>query len=197
MSRTKKSRKPGSAPTAKPKLSKQELAKVEKRVRKTTGKQAGNRQKEAAAEQQKTGQVNAKKDPRLGNKTPIALGKLADKAEKSKQANPKPAEPLAQVRFAETKSVVPEQTAEQELAAIEHDEKLLAILVKQEDDIELSEQEVDYYNDMMDRHEELSAELGIDYSDEEDDEEASEDVSEEDLWRKLDGHDLSDFEDKE
>lgn len=47
MSRTKKSRKPGSAPTAKPKLSKQELAKVEKRTRKTTGKQAGNRQKEA------------------------------------------------------------------------------------------------------------------------------------------------------
>ena len=48
MSRSKKSRKPGGAPTAKPKLSKKELANVEKRVRKSTGKVAGNRQKEGS-----------------------------------------------------------------------------------------------------------------------------------------------------
>jgi len=54
MSRSKKSRKPGGAPTAKPKLSKQELEKVEKRIRKTTGKVAGNRQKEALQEKRAT-----------------------------------------------------------------------------------------------------------------------------------------------
>ena len=59
MSRTKKSRKPGSAPTAKPKLSKQELANVEKRVRKKTGKQAGNRQQEATQSEQKKSSMNS------------------------------------------------------------------------------------------------------------------------------------------
>ena len=83
MSRTKKSRKPGGAPTAKPKLSKQELAKVEKRVRKSTGKQAGNRQKEATQEKANNKQQGLNKDPRLGNKTPIALGKLTAKARKN------------------------------------------------------------------------------------------------------------------
>ena len=89
MSRSKKSRKPGGAPTAKPKLSKQELDKVDKRTRKTSGKVAGNRQKEAAPEQNEANRSNANKDPRLGNKTPIALGKLVAKAEKSKQTKPK------------------------------------------------------------------------------------------------------------
>ena len=39
MSRTKKSRKPISEPTKKPKLSKQELESVEKRIRKKKGKE--------------------------------------------------------------------------------------------------------------------------------------------------------------
>ncbi|GAA0813370.1 Der GTPase-activating protein YihI [Colwellia asteriadis] len=193
MSRTKKSRKPGGAPTAKPKLSKQELAKVEKRVRKTTGKQAGNRQKEAKIEKDNANQLAAKKDPRLGNKTPIALGKITEKAEKTQQKSHKPkiAQAIAGVRFAEpTKPVF---SPEQELEAIEQDEALLAILAKYDEDIALTEQEVEYYNEMMERHQVLTAELGIDDSDDDEDEHVDND-SEDDLWDKLDGHDFSDFE---
>lgn len=196
MSRSKKSRKPGGAPTAKPKLSKQELDKVDKRTRKTTGKVAGNRQKEAAPLQNESNQSSANKDPRLGNKTPIALGKIVAKAEKTTQATtPKKEQPLAAVRYVEepTKVTI---SPEQELEDIEQDQALLAILAKQEDDIELSEQEVDYYNEKIGRHEELSVELGIIHSEEDDENEEPSKVSEDDLWNKLDGHDFSDFEEK-
>ena len=207
MSRSKKSRKPGGAPTAKPKLSKQELATVEKRVRKKSGKQAGNRQKEAAQPNNSTNQSGGKKDPRLGNKTPIALGKLVAKVEKAKQ-NPVEKEPrIAAVHIVESSTEqaneiapAPVLSVGQEIDAIEQDEKLQSILTKQEDDIALTEQEVDYYNELMDRHEKLSAELADDedYVDESEDDEES--GSEDDLWDKLDRpidkSNFSDFEDK-
>ncbi|PKI15902.1 Der GTPase-activating protein YihI [Colwellia sp. 12G3] len=214
MSRSKKSRKPGGAPTAKPKLSKQELEKVEKRSRKTTGKVAGNRQKEAMPDQTNNNQKGANKDPRLGNKTPIVLGKLItkaekDKAEKAQQVKAKQkslkSAPIAGVRFVENTDVELSEkqeispaalTPEQELDAIEQDEALQTILAKQEDDIALTEEEVNYYNDMMDRHQALSAELGLDNESDESDE-SKDNGSEDDLWDKLDGHDFSDFEDKE
>ena len=216
MSRSKKSRKPGGAPTAKPKLSKQELEKVEKRTRKTTGKVAGNRQKEAQPDQTENNQKGANKDPRLGNKTPIVLGKLITKAEKDKVEKAKQAKakqkslksaPIASVRFVENTDVELSEkqeifpavlTPEQELDAIEQDETLQTILAKQEDDIALTEEEVNYYNDMMDRHQALSAELGFDEEDESDDsDELTGSGSEDDLWDKLDSHNLSDFKDKE
>ena len=196
MSRTKKSRKPGGAPTAKPKLSKQELAKVEKRVRKTTGKQAGNRQKEATQEKASNSQQGANKDPRLGNKTPIALGKLAAKAEKTEQAKVKQTSQntssIAGVRFAEKSTV--ELTPEQAINAIEQDEMLQDILAKIAEDIALTEQEVNYYNELMEKHQALSESLDLDDSDEED---VADTRNEEALWDKLDSHDFSDFEEKE
>ncbi|MBU2871165.1 Der GTPase-activating protein YihI [Colwellia sp. E2M01] len=202
MSRSKKSRKPGGAPTAKPKLSKQELANVEKRIRKTTGKVAGNRQKEATQKQNDANQKGVKKDPRLGNKTPIVL--VAK--DKSKEAKVKPNDdklaPMARVRFVENEDAELVQQAarlspEDELNAIEDDAQLQAILAKQEDDIALTEEEVNYYNDMMDRHQALSAELGLDeYDDsEESDDEAVDNDSEDELWDKLDRPNFSDFDD--
>jgi len=206
MSRSKKSRKPGGAPTAKPKLSKQELEKVEKRTRKTTGKVAGNRQKEAVQEKAGNNQQGVKKDPRLGNKTPIALGKIVAKAEKSKQdkvkQNSAKSAAIAGVRFVEPavtelpSGLKSDMSPEQALDAIEQDEMLQNILAKQEDDIALTEDEVNYYNDMMERHQALSAELGLDEDDEVSDE-ADASNSEDDLWDKLDNHNFSDFEDKE
>lgn len=204
MSRSKKSRKPGGAPTAKPKLSKQELEKVEKRTRKTTGKVAGNRQKEAMPEQTNSNQQGANKDPRLGNKTPIVLGKMVTKAEKPKQVkakqNSQKSAAIASVRFVENTDieVLPNEalTPEQELDAIEQDETLQTILAKQEGDIALTEQEVDYYNEKMERHQALSAELGLDEDASDSDEPNSAD-SEDDLWDKLDRPDFSDFEEKE
>ena len=202
MSRSKKSRKPGGAPTAKPKLSKQELEKVEKRTRKTTGKVAGNRQKEAMPEQTNSNQQGANKDPRLGNKTPIVLGKMVTKAEKPKQVkakqNSQKSAAIASVRFVENTDieVLPNEalTPEQELDAIEQDETLQTILAKQEGDIALTEQEVDYYNEKMERHQALSAELGLD---EDASDEPNSADSEDDLWDKLDRPDFSDFEEKE
>ena len=206
MSRSKKSRKPGGAPTAKPKLSKQELATVEKRIRKSTGKVAGNRQKEATQEKTDNNQQKTNKDPRLGNKTPIALGKIVAKVEKAKQVKAQQSSEksagIASIRYVEnTDNEQPAKTelsAEQELDAIEQDETLQSILAKQEDDIALTEQEVDYYNEKMERHQVLSAELGLDDEDEasESDEENGSD-SEDDLWDKLDSPDFSDFEEKE
>ena len=162
-------------------------------------------------------QKNANKDPRLGNKTPIVLGKIItraekDKAEKAKQAKAKQkselSAPIASVRFVENTDVelaeaqeisVTALTPEQELDAIEQDETLQTILAKQEDDVALTEEEVNYYNDMMDRHQALSAELGLDEEDDEasESEESKDSGSEDDLWDKLDSSDLSDFEDKE
>jgi hypothetical protein len=49
---------------------------------------------------------------------------------------------------------------------------------------------------MMDRHQALSLALGID-ADDEADLEQNLNRSEDDLWDKLDGHDFSDFEEKE
>ncbi len=191
MSRSKKSRKPGSAPTAKPKLSKQELANVEKRVRKKTGKQPGNRQQEANQPENNSSGQHVKKDPRLGNKTPIALGKLTAKVEKKlAQAKTNKIAPLAAVR-----PVTPEVeaiTPQQELVSIEQDEMLQSILAKQEEQVLLSEQEVNYFNDMMDRHQELTEKLGLD---EEDQDVVQEQISnEEELWNKLDGHDFSNLD---
>jgi len=206
MSRSKKSRKPGGAPTAKPKLSKQELEKVEKRIRKTTGKVACNRQKEALQEKKGNHQQGAKKDPRLGNKTPIALGKIVAKAEKSKQEKVKQdtskSAAIAGVRIVEpevtelSSTLLSGMSPEQELDAIEQDDRLQSILAKEEDDIALTEEEVNYYNDMMERHQALSAELGLD-EDEDISDEINANDSEDDLWDKLDNNNLSDFEDKE
>jgi hypothetical protein len=199
MSRSKKSRKPGGAPTAKPKLSKQELANVEKRIRKSTGNVAGNRQKEAIQDKGANQQTAKQKDPRLGNKTPIVLSKINTQTQNKKNTTNKKSQVIsatvASVRVIENTDK--QLTAEQELQLIEQDQLLQSILDKQEDDLALTEQEVGYYNQKMERHQLLSTELGLyDESVEvtDDNEELS---SEDELWRKLDNTDLSDFEDKE
>lgn len=185
MSRTKKSRKPATAPKAQPKLSKAELANVEKRVRKKTGKKPGNRQQEAEQKKHSTKASTQARDPRIGSKTPIALGGGAN-VEQAKSAKSKPNEqqPIAAIRFAEPAKDMT-QDLNQELAAIEADEQLQVILAKQEDDIALTEQEVDYYNQLMERHQEISEELGLDEESDED-EFQNNTRSEDDLWDKLD-----------
>jgi uncharacterized protein len=193
MSRSKKSRKPGSAPSAKPKLSKKELESVEKRIRKSKGKKAGNRQQEAAPKiEQKQATLN--KDPRLGSKKPIILLKETIKSPVKKVK--KQSTPLAAVRTvepaAEQATTVVEVLA-QELERIEDDQALQAILAKQEQALELSAQEVDYFNEKMTRHQEICTALG--YDDDEDDEALIDEQvsSEDDLWDKLDNNDLSKF----
>ena len=77
MSRNKKSRKPGlgSNGTIKVKEEKSKLVTpAPRKPKKKTGKQAGNRQQEAKPAKKSGDQSAQNKDPRLGNKTPIALG---------------------------------------------------------------------------------------------------------------------------
>ena len=197
MSRTKKSRKPATAPKAKPKLSKEALANVEKRIRKKTGKKPGNRQQEAQPIQDNASANQPKKDPRIGSKKPIALGGSASKIEtkttKAKAKHTAEEKNIAAIRYVESESIDTEDYA-QELEAIEADEKLQAILIKQDDDVELSEQEVNYFNTMMERHQQLTEQLGFD--EEDSDEAVTSKSSEDDLWDKLDNasDDFSKFE---
>lgn len=192
MSRTKKSRKPGGAPTAKAKLSKVELASVEKRVRKKTGKKPGNRQQEAQLDNSSAQQIDHNKDPRIGSKKLIDLGGPV-KSTPNKLAQPtakviKPKQdPIAALRSVNDDVEI---SLAQELANIEADEHLQVILAKQEDDIALTQEEVDYFNRLMERHETISTEL-------ENDEGAEEVISgsvnsADDLWNKLDNASLPD-----
>ena len=196
MSRTKKSRTPGGAPTAKPKLSKQELEKVEKRIRKKKGKQAGNRQIEAMQKSTSNAENQGNKDPRLGNKTPIELKPMAKKVEQktNKAKQNKQASPIAAIHFAENDNVDKDQSLQTELANIESDQELQSILAKIDEDTALTEEEVYYYNDKMDRHQAISTELGLDDDDDAEDESSTRGQSEDDLWDKLDNQDFSKYE---
>lgn len=199
MSRSKKSRKPGGAPTAKPKLSKVELAAVEKRVRKKTGKKPGNRQQEAIQVKDSAQSHNQNKDPRIGSKKPIDLGgsvkvpQAKAKSTKSAKAVKVKQDPIAAIRTVSSSDTNADidsvESLAQALENIEADERLQTILAKQEDEIALTEQEVDYFNDMMDRHQQISAQL-----DEDEEEQSSlvKPTSEDDLWDKLDNSSLPD-----
>lgn len=192
MSRTKKSRKPGSAPTAKPKLSKVELANVEKRVRKKTGKKPGNRQQEAMQVKNAEQQSPKSNDPRIGSKKPIELGKtVVQSIKKPSKANKTEQAPIAAIRVVNDE---PEYNLAQELANIEADERLQVILEKQEDELALTEEEVNYYNEMMERHQALSEKLAEDEQPEESNAQGAN--SAEDLWDKLDNSSLPDDFDK-
>jgi hypothetical protein len=189
MSRTKKSRKPISEPTKKPKLSKKELESVEKRVRKKKGKQAGNRQKEAKPLEQASANNVANRDPRIGSKKPIDLGgvKVAN-TKPTKAKNVQHAAPIAAIRAIEPV----ESNFAAELEAIEDNPQLQAILAKQESGEDLSDQEVDLYNQQMTRYDELRDILGLE--DDFDDEMDESSKSEDDLWDTLDKPKFDDFD---
>lgn len=191
MTRSKKSRKPGvgSSGAPKPKLDKATLAQVEKRQKKKNGKVAGNRQLEATQNKKSDVANKQKKDPRLGNKTPIVLTKStsAQPVAKTKAAKQKP---IAAVRAVEPSQI---QTQQQRLIEIEQDEKLLAIVAKQDEEQPLTDTEIDYFNNLMDEHAQLSDALGLTEEDEIEEPAKKCAFSEDDLWDKLDSSDLSTF----
>jgi len=196
MSRSRKSRKPPTEPKAKPKLSKEALATIEKRIRKKTGKKPGNRQQEAQQVNHTDKGNAANKDPRIGSKKPIALGgtavKAATKPAKTKAIKTAVPSDIAAIRYVEQEAVQAQSPA-QALEAIENDAQLQTILAKQEDEQALTEVEVNYYNEMMARHQTLTEQLDLD------EDEADVSVSKnsaDDLWDKLDNasDDFSKFE---
>jgi ribosome assembly protein YihI (activator of Der GTPase) len=196
MSRSKKSRKPGtgSIGALKDDRKKTVVEPAPRRAKKKNGKEAGNRQKEATASIANTQNSTTKKDPRIGNKTPIDLGKAVTAPIKSKSVKTKQpkktqeSSPIAAIRVVEVAETLAEQ-----LNSIEQDERLLEILEKQDADVTLSAEEVDYYNELMEKHEKISQEIGVDEEDEVIITNTKAD-SEDDLWDKIDNSDLSRFE---
>ena len=189
MTRKKKTRNPGSISIKPAKIDKEsDFSSKDKKPKKQTGKKPGNRQQEALKKKRPTQTGGAKKDPRIGSKKPIVLTKAAPENKTSQKAKPaKKVQTIAPIKVIETGPSIVEQ-----LAAIENDEQLQAILDKQEDGELLTESEVSYYNEMMDKHEALADQL--DDNIEEEREESEERLNEDDLWDKLDSTDLSDFE---
>jgi ribosome assembly protein YihI (activator of Der GTPase) len=192
MSRKKKSRTPGTASIT---LSKEDKLKAlepkEKRFKKSHGNPPGNRQQEATLNQNNNTGSAANKDPRIGNKTPIVLIKTP-KAEKQ-QSQPKVKQKLTPI--AAVHKIDSQQSYEDELYAIEAEPQLQEILQKQEDEVALTEPEIEYFNEKMDRHSTLREKLGWDDEDELDtDETNNEELDENTLWDKLDNNSFSDTE---
>ncbi|WP_448565039.1 Der GTPase-activating protein YihI [Thalassotalea ganghwensis] len=191
MTRKKKSRKPGLAPLSASKDDKKIANVADKKPKKHKGKVSGNRQKEALKTNKNQPSAKTNKDPRIGSKKPIVLGNELNttKAKTKTPAKKKVEEkPLAAIRVVDNQNEL-----HQELEAIENDSKLQEILSKQEDDIILTEDEVDYFNEKMERHQAISEQLGLD-QEEALDVEQSDALDEEALWDKLDKTNLSDYE---
>lgn len=189
MTRQKKTRKPPQE-AVKTRLSKKEKQLIaelrDKKPKKQTGNKPGNRQQEALAKSRQKNSGSENKDPRLGSKKPIDLGVPAVKAQlkPNKQANKSAG--IAAIRVLDETASVAEQISD-----IEQDEALLAIIAKQEDGIALTEQEVDYYNQMMERHQHLSEQLPSAGETQQVD---AEELDEDSLWDKLDKTDFSEYQ---
>lgn len=189
MTRKRKSRNPGRAPVVASKEDKKKLdATSDKKPKKLKGKKPGSRQVEGKKQTSKSSTASANQDPRIGSKKPIVLTKNPSaKAPVTKKASTKsPA-------IAPIKVIDNNKALEQELYAIEDDSQLQEIIDKQEQEIALSHEEVDYFNEKMERHQQLRELLGWD--DDEDDDDQPNQVSDEDaLWDKLDNNHLADYE---
>jgi ribosome assembly protein YihI (activator of Der GTPase) len=126
-----------------------------------------------------TSQQQANKDPRHGSKKPIAL-QLSDAEQKlmQQQADFQPKAMLS-------KAKAPQLPPEQELAALEQDEKLLGLLERVENGEILTGKDAKYFNSKTARHAELVDLLGL--ADEDDADEAELDPLsklEQTDWRK-------------
>lgn len=194
MTRQKKSRKPGvgssGAVKADKSLIKEEPA---RRIRKKTGNKAGTRQ--VVATNKTDTKTSAKsQDPRIGSKKPISLGEPSNaKAVAAPSTAKKPqskTETFAQVRPVSEAPVVDDLMAE--LDTIENDPLLLIILEKQEEEQDLSEHEVAHFNQLMERHQEISEQLGLEDDDDEQptEEQANAKLSEDQLWHKFNDGDF-------
>ena len=149
-----------------------------KRAAKRKGLKAGSRQQ---AEQSHNSGNKQPKDPRIGSRKPIVLV-LDEKKAKSVAAKP----------LKEKKLVM---TPEQELAAIENDDRLNDLLDRLDNGETLEAAEQAWVDQRVDRYQELMDELGIIDTDEDEDEdgvfdeadfdEPTQPASEEELWERF------------
>ena len=152
-------------------------ARQRKRDAKRKGLKAGSRQA-AAAEKGAANSAGQKKDPRIGSRQPVPLVV----AESQKAAVSKPAKPSkSPEQIAEQLAKQQQLKLEQELAAIENDERLNLLLDRLDEGQSVSAEDEAWLDTKLARHQELLAELGID--DEEDDDEQA--ASPDDLLQRF------------
>lgn len=168
--RTPQDKKPGARVKRKSREEIDQEARARKRDKKHSGNSSGSRANPAATSQ-KSSDSKPAKDPRIGSKKPVALG--ADVAAS------KPVKPAKAAKPVEKK---PRLTPEEELAQLENDERLDALLDRLENGESLSAEEQAWLDQSLDRIDVLMEQLGITLDDDADDEQA-----EEDMYRLLKG----------
>lgn len=169
MARQKKSRKVGKIGVAK--TSANARKPTEKRVKKHLGKPAGSRNSEVLSDSQ--GPKKIAKDPRHGSKKPVSL-----------IVEPPTQKPVQK----KIKYFSPSQ----ELAAIEQDTRLAALLNKIELGKKIAREDQQYVEHTLARHKVLCDLLGI--SNEVEDNQGSSDQAE-DLFSQFESIDINDFKD--
>ncbi|WP_369115315.1 Der GTPase-activating protein YihI [Edwardsiella tarda] len=132
-----------------------------KRQKKRRGHKPGARNNEQSTQGGKGG-MHADRDPRIGSKKPVTLVVEPGVVKSRVQA----------VKQPETKTVL---TPEAELARLENDPRLDALLERLEEGATLNSEEQRYVDEMLDRIDELMEELGIELEDDEE-EEKDEDI---------------------
>lgn len=131
-------------------------ARERKRLKKRRGLASGSRTQVESANQKNKADAQTK-DPRIGSKVPVALV-----VEAKPKAKPQP-KPKAEAK--------PRLSPEEELAKLENDERLDALLDRIDDGETLSAEDQSYVDQTLDRIDALMEQLGIELGDDEDDEE--------------------------
>ena len=144
-------------------------ARERKRLKKRRGLASGSRTQVESANQKNKADAQTK-DPRIGSKVPVALV-----VEAKPKAKPQP-KPKAEAK--------PRLSSEEELAKLENDERLDALLDRIDDGETLSAEDQSYVDQTLDRIDALMEQLGIELGDDEDDEEEE---KKEDILKLLKG----------
>ncbi|MOA12271.1 Der GTPase-activating protein YihI [compost metagenome] len=144
-------------------------AREHKRAKKRRGLASGSRTQVESTNQKNKAAAQAK-DPRIGSKVPVALV-----VEAKPKAKPQP-KPKAEAK--------PRLSPEEELAKLENDERLDALLDRIDDGETLSAEDQSYVDQTLDRIDALMEQLGIELGDDEDDEEEE---KKEDILKLLKG----------
>ena len=144
-------------------------ARERKRLKKRRGLASGSRTQVESANPKNKADAQTK-DPRIGSKVPVALV-----VEAKPKAKPQP-KPKAEAK--------PRLSPEEELAKLENDERLDALLDRIDDGETLSAEDQSYVDQTLDRIDALMEQLGIELGDDEDDEEEE---KKEDILKLLKG----------
>ena len=144
-------------------------ARERKRLKKRRGLASGSRTQVESANQKNKADAQTK-DPRIGSKVPVALV-----VEAKPKAKPQP-KPKAEAK--------PRLSPEEELAKLENDERLDALLDRIDDGETLNAEDQSYVDQTLDRIDALMEQLGIELGD---DDEEEEEEKREDILKLLKG----------